>query len=81
VVIQHGNLSDCPRILQLERRLLLDAEDDNRGSADADLSCQRVEQMRRPAELCEPADQMGATHGACSSSDGLESVLDLEELR
>lgn len=36
MVINHGDLADGPRVLQLESRLLLDAEDDARRRLDAD---------------------------------------------
>lgn len=37
VVVQHRDLADRPGVLELERRLLLDAEHDARLAADADL--------------------------------------------
>lgn len=78
VIVEHRNLSDRARILQLKRRLLLDAEDDARVGLDADLSTRRLLRDERRLQM---NDRLARTYGCGPSVDRLLRIVDLEQLR
>lgn len=74
VIIQHGDFPDRPRILQLQSRLLLNAEDNHRLAADSDLDAEASVTDRfccgQDSRLGKGLKSHGRrTHSACSSSD------------